>query len=98
MGRGGAPLHSRPLPVGGDQDQVVTQWGEGGDYTGTLTPALQYPHGHVCDPHFALRYKCETPSFAQMSDIPYGNPWHGGKWHGTPGLDTGSYVGGSGIV
>ena len=36
-----------------------------------------------------LRFKCLTPGFKQMGEIPYGNPWFGGKWHGTEGKDTG---------
>ncbi|KAG2429084.1 hypothetical protein HXX76_011324 [Chlamydomonas incerta] len=40
-------------------------------------------------------YICTTPGWRQMTEIPYGNAWHGGKWHGSPGLDTGSYVGGT---
>ncbi|KAL6763593.1 hypothetical protein V8C86DRAFT_2491886 [Haematococcus lacustris] len=40
------------------------------------------------------RYTCNT-SWVQMGQLPYGNPWHGGDWHGTPGRDTGSYVGGT---
>lgn len=41
------------------------------------------------------RYNCTSPGWHQMSELPFGNPWHGGKWHGTPGKDTGSYVGGT---
>ncbi|KAG2449982.1 hypothetical protein HYH02_000086 [Chlamydomonas schloesseri] len=40
-------------------------------------------------------YMCTTPGWRQMTEIPFGNAWHGGKWHGSPGLDTGSYVGGT---
>ena len=37
-------------------------------------------------------------AYKQMEEIPYGNAWHGGKWHGTAGLDTGTYEGGSGFI
>mmetsp|Transcript_22381 Transcript_22381/g.38248 ORF Transcript_22381/g.38248 Transcript_22381/m.38248 type:complete len:132 (+) Transcript_22381:1-396(+) len=40
------------------------------------------------------RYNCNT-SFVRMSQIPFGNPWHGGAWHGAAGKDTGSYTGGT---
>jgi hypothetical protein len=33
-----------------------------------------------------------------MTEIPFGNSWHGGPWHGTPGLDTGSHVGGTSFL
>ncbi|GAX78973.1 hypothetical protein CEUSTIGMA_g6413.t1 [Chlamydomonas eustigma] len=53
-----------------------------------------------CKMHFESaghKYVCDTPGYHQMSAIPYGNPWHGGKWHGAPGKDTGTYVGGEGL-
>lgn len=40
------------------------------------------------------RYTCTTP-WKQQADLPFGNPWHGGKWHGTPGKDTGTFTGGT---
>ncbi|GFR52103.1 hypothetical protein Agub_g14616, partial [Astrephomene gubernaculifera] len=54
-----------------------------------------------CDMHFnrsVSNYVCDTPGWRQMTEIPYGNAWHGGVWHGTKGLDTGSYVGGTSFL
>ncbi len=60
-----------------------------------LDVRTQRAHKSHCDV-FSLpcRFEC-THNYTQMHEIPFGNPWHGGKWHGTPGKDTGSYVGGT---
>jgi len=41
------------------------------------------------------RYQCLDKGYHQITQLPYGNPWHGGKWHGPAGKDTGTYVGGT---
>lgn len=43
----------------------------------------------------AILSQCMTPGYHQMGRIPFGNAWHGGKWHGVPGKDTGTYEGGT---
>ncbi|KAG2495164.1 hypothetical protein HYH03_006771 [Edaphochlamys debaryana] len=48
--------------------------------------------------HSIRNYICETPGYKQMTEIPYGNSWHGGPWHGTPGLETGTYEGGTSFM
>mmetsp|Transcript_1853 Transcript_1853/g.4223 ORF Transcript_1853/g.4223 Transcript_1853/m.4223 type:complete len:401 (+) Transcript_1853:450-1652(+) len=45
-------------------------------------------------PH-SRRFKCEQPEGPKMHQLPYGNPSTGGPWRGPPGLDTGSYEGGT---
>ncbi|EFJ49782.1 hypothetical protein VOLCADRAFT_104229 [Volvox carteri f. nagariensis] len=54
-----------------------------------------------CEMHFNAsksNYECDTPGYKQMTEIPFGNAWHGGPWHGTAGLDTGTYEGGTSFL
>ncbi|KXZ51100.1 hypothetical protein GPECTOR_14g82 [Gonium pectorale] len=54
-----------------------------------------------CDMHYNTstnNYECDTPGWKHMTEIPYGNAWHGGPWHGTAGLDTGTYEGGTSFL
>eukprot|EP00955_Chlamydomonas_euryale_P078200 363107-Chlamydomonas_euryale.AAC.3 len=41
------------------------------------------------------QYICTTPGYQQMTEIPFGNAWHGGEFNGPVEKDTGTYVGGT---
>ena len=41
------------------------------------------------------KFSCTTPGFKRMGELPFGNPWHGGQWHGKSAKDTGMYEGGT---
>ncbi|MEW5300995.1 MAG: hypothetical protein WDW36_003881 [Sanguina aurantia] len=46
--------------------------------------------------HETRKYTCNVSTpWEPLLDLPYGNAWHGGKWHGPADKDTGSYVGGT---
>jgi hypothetical protein len=45
-------------------------------------------------PDQRFRYRCtDPPNFIRESALPFGNPWHGGSWHGPEGRDTGTFNG-----